>query len=98
MHFSLFFQDDNNGILPFYQMVYVPCVAWYKNGQELFISKHAGPHFQNGDFMDLINLENIDNSRQVAIIVHEGGHGIERDLNALVDEIKGAGFNWKILA
>ena len=98
MHFTLFFEESNADVSTIYQMVYTPCVTWYKNGSELFVASHRGQYFEKGDFLDLINLENIEGPRQVAIIVHQGGHGTESDLNALIDEIKGFGLKWKILA
>ena len=97
MHFSLFFQDDNSHILPVYQMAYIPSIIWHKNGEELPVPIKSGPYFQKGDSLELVRFENIDNSRQVAIIAHEGGHGTNQDFYALIDEIKAAGFTYRIL-
>lgn len=83
-------------------LVFAPCAIW-KIGRRTLLNPHReNPHYLPGDFQDLLrilvarkylgNSQSQQHAAKIHVIVHEIGHGVQRYLDDLIDDITKAGF------
>lgn len=78
-------------------VVFTPCISWVQ-GKRLLLNPHPDkPHYRKGDlqkFLDDTGLRQqiTTESKNVSLIAHSVGHGTEKDLALLHEDLWEAGF------
>ena len=83
-------------------VVFIPCICWVQ-GKKVLLNPHPDkPHYRKGDlqhFLDETRMRSqIDPAaKDVAVIAHPVGHGTEKDLSLLSEDLWEAGFEVKLV-
>jgi hypothetical protein len=95
MHFTLVFHSYESEDLSI-SICFVPCAAFVKGKEVLFNPHPEYPEYRTGDIRDFIsefNIRPID--KNIAIIIHPGGHGQQKDLDLIVNDLSEMGYSIK---
>jgi hypothetical protein len=77
-----------------YLLCFIPCPVWKKGDKEIINLHPEFPHLKSGDIKSLIEKENLRGLKKVALVVHETGHGSEKDLDCVVLELTDLGIDF----
>jgi len=92
MHFTLVFASHEAEDISF-SICFNPCLVWVK-GKEVVDNPHPeNPEYQSGDLKNFLAKSNLEpTSNNVAVIIHPDGHGQQKDLDLLLEDISAIGF------
>ena len=101
MFFTLIFPGDRHGPKATYNLVFHPLPIWMKDGNEIINPGKdsegkvlGGVEYKLGYLQGLIDKEELspNPNPNVAICVHPGGHGTEKDLESLLEDLANSSF------
>lgn len=90
MQFSFVF-ESKEGQNSSYLLCFIPCPVWKKGDKEIINLHPEFPHLKPGDIKSLIEKENLHEFKSVALVVHQTGHGSEKDLDCIIEEFSELG-------
>lgn len=94
MTFTIVFQSITENIT--YMLAFEPCPVWKKNRQIELVPNNKNPHYELGSFKKLIEHEDLFelvNEKKCAIVIHNEGHGTDKDLKNLITDLENEGFS-----
>jgi hypothetical protein len=103
MYFSVIILNGAEGPSLTYDLAFHPTPCWYQGNKLIFSSgemdsmgfENLLKSIQNQEVYTIKGQEifyRFQPQKTIKIILHDGGHGSELDLNKLIDEIKEKGF------
>ena len=96
MRFTLVFSKSETDDVAL-SCIFAPCLIW-KMGQRTLLNPHPSyPLYQRGDFQNLISSRAVgksikESSKKMCLITHAIGHGTERCLERLTEDLLAEGF------
>ena len=90
MKFTLVFDSPSESSNAVVSVQFTPCVEFRFNNKNSFYPHRDRPHYEKGDIEDY--LQNLDVGENVALIVHDVGHGTEEELVQLQVDLDKLGF------
>jgi hypothetical protein len=96
MHFTIVF-DSQEGYDLTAGLVFKPSPVWVAGGQDLLSLHPDSPHYRHGDLRSLLDHPAMQrpfptDSNGVVVVTHEGGYGEQHDLDALLADLAGEGY------
>ena len=100
MHFELTIRSEKTLANHFsYGLVFIPCPVWVKGDNHLINLNPSSPEYQKGSIKQLIEKENlyhiITEGPEAVLVVNDIGHGTEKDLTTLKEDLVDEGFRVK---
>lgn len=97
MHFTVVF-DSQESCNASFGMVFIPCAAWVRGGDEISVAHRDRPGYERGDLSTLTQSTSFKilqpfMSGEVVVVVHGSGHGTEADLANLKHDLKDAAYH-----
>jgi len=87
MQFTFVFESKEGQNLS-YLLCFIPCPVWKKGSNEIINLHPEFPHFRIGDIKSLIEKENLNGIKKVAVVIHNVGHASKEDLRNILNELK----------
>ncbi|MEY5024805.1 MAG: hypothetical protein RLZZ244_333 [Verrucomicrobiota bacterium] len=101
MKFTVIFPSHESEDLSF-GVVFVPCICWIQ-GNRILLNPHPDrPHYRKGElplFLDRTNTRPLldPDRKNVVVVAHPVGHGTEKDLQLLQEDLWEAGFDTNLV-
>ena len=100
MHFELTIRSEKSLDKHFsYGLVFIPCPVWVKGDNHLINLNPSSPEYHKGSIKQLIDKENlhqiISEGPEAVLVVNDIGHGTEKDLITLKEDLVDEGFRVK---
>lgn len=91
------FEDLSFGV------VFVPCICWVRGNKILLNPHQTKPHYRKGDLHDFLDQTGTRQKiaaepKSVVLTVHSTGHGTEKDLELLREDLWEMGFEVKVVS
>ena len=87
MQFTFVFESFEGTNLS-YLLCFIPCPVWKKGDRE-FINLHSdNPNLKLGDLKALIDIEEINMTKKLVVVIHNSGHGSQNDLTIILNELE----------
>jgi hypothetical protein len=101
MNFTLVFPNSESDELSV-AMMFISCAAWVEGNKILVIPNPRTPHYELGYLRVLLDLPSIAARlhaphKQLAVIVHQIGHGTSEDLAKLLQDCADEGYSANII-
>ena len=77
-----------------YLLCFIPCPVWKKGDKEIINLHPEYPHLKSGDIKSLIEKENLQAIKKVALVVHQAGHASKNDLDCIISELEELGIDF----
>lgn len=79
--------------------IFIPCFSW-QIGKKNYVPHSGFPYYRLGDFDYLLKLVDFRLSgdafaRKVVVVIHPNGHGVQKDIENLFNDIQMNGFEYK---
>ena len=100
MHFELTIRPEKALDKHFsYGLVFIPCPVWVKGDEQIINLNPSSPEYHKGSIKRLIEKENlqhiINEGSEAVLVVNDIGHGTEKDLTTLKEDLVDEGFRVK---
>lgn len=97
MRFSLVFENHEEGIGASYDLLFAPCPIWVLGDHHVINLNRDSPYLQPKSVNRLVEKEKLQYVKKCAIIVHNIGHGGEKDLHLIEDDLKDLGMSYRVI-
>jgi hypothetical protein len=83
-------------------VVFTPSICWVRGGQMVFNPHPLKPHYRKGDLRDFLDqtgtgAEITSELKSVVLVVHPNGHGTDKDLELLGEDLWEMGFEVQVV-
>ena len=101
MKFTVVFPSHESHDLSF-GVVFIPCICWVRGNRILLNPHQTKPHYRKGDLQEFLDKTGTrkkiaPETKSVVLTVHPTGHGTQKDLELLEEDLWEAGFEVKVV-
>ncbi len=97
MRFTLVFENHQEGIGASYDLLFAPCPIWDAAGEKILNLNPEDPYLNPGCVERLLKHEHLVGVEKCVLVVHAIGHGDDRSLKILTDDLNVLGIRYQIV-